>query len=157
MTEFILEVFDPRSTPDAPTLRELADYSDFLKVFREADWEIQVAQAEWAGNGWPGIALERPGDGLRFWVCAYDWETDFGLVGNRPAAKQAAFIVGLVNVPPQFMSVHFADGRTLVDSDFLIMKKKEVESLAELFFTERLGDLLRQLLRNSPVNRFSTT
>lgn len=155
MTKFNIEVFDPRSTPDAPTSRMTADFGSFLQEFRGTDWDTQVAQAEWAGNGWPGIAVVRESDGLRLWVCAYDWAKDLGYIMDQSAAKRAAFIVGLMNVPPEFGLVQFTDGRVLSDSDFLIMEEEEVESLAELFFAERMSELVRQLLQSSPVNRFS--
>ena len=66
-----------------------------------------------------------------------------------------SYIVGLVNLPPQLESIRFTDGQGLSNCDFLILDATEIETLARLFFEDRIDELIRLLLRHRPVNRFS--
>ena len=126
-----------------------------MRELTDANWGLQVAQSAWVGSGWPGLAAERQSDGLRFWVCAYDWRIDFGVSCDQLKPTDASFIVGLINVPDNAIPVRLTDGRSLSDADFLITTLEDVNRLAELFFSGEMVELARQLLRHSPVNGFS--
>ena len=126
-----------------------------MQEFERNDWSTMTRQVPWAGRGWPGLAIVREPDGLRLWICAYDWTVDFGYAGPTVHNNTLGFIIGMSNLPSDQPVDFIRSGRHLSDCDFLTMEKQTVVLLARLFLDGKYASVASQLIKHEPVNRFS--
>ena len=155
MSKFVIEVFVPTAKPGSPSTRTACNRQSFLREFRNYDWNKYVAQVPWSRNGWPGLAIERATDGLRFWVCGYDWGPEFDYHELSKPAQLLSFVVGLTNILPSMKISGISAGKRLTDCDFLVTDPSEVERLVDLFLSDDIEKLVTELLAMEPLNLLS--